>query len=153
MDFAEGILKDARVPYREYRCNSPLPIWLTSGNQLMSSYKALARFATIDRHYAGWHAHHVVEAQDLDRLGVAVTFPPYDQQLTVLVPQAAHIKRVNSVLRNQAPTAAIMPAADLLTAYTAAYSLMGNYCGGGEQRIQTELMAIVRATFRRAGLI
>jgi hypothetical protein len=153
MDFAEGILKEARVPYREYRCNSPLPIWLTSGNQLMSSYRVLTRFATIDRHYAGWHAHHVVEAQDLERLAVAVTFPPYPGQLAVLLPQAAHIKRVNSVLRNQAPMSAIFPATDLLAAYAAAYALMGNYCGGGEQRIQAELMAIVRAVFRRAGLI
>ena len=66
MDFAEGILKEARVRYREYRCNSPSPIWLTSGNQLLSSYRALTRFATVNRHYAGWHAHHVVEAQDLE---------------------------------------------------------------------------------------
>jgi hypothetical protein len=153
MDFVEGILKEARVLYREYRCNSPLPIWLTSGNQLMSPYRSLTRFATIDRHYAGWHAHHVVEAQDLERMGVAATFPPYNEQLAVLLPQAAHIKRVNSVLRNQAPMSAILPAPDLLAAYAAAYALMGNYCGGGEQRIQAELMAIARAIFRRAGLI
>jgi hypothetical protein len=153
MDFAEGILKEARVRYREYRCNSPSPIWLTSGNQLLSSYRALTRFATVNRHYAGWHAHHVVEAQDLERLGVAGKFPPYADQLTVLLPQAAHIQRVNSVLRNQAPVAAAMSGADLLAAYAAAYALMGNYCGGGEQRIRTELMAIARAVFRWAGLI
>ncbi len=153
VDFAEGVLKEARVRYGEYRCNSPLPIWLTSGNQLISSYNALSRFATVDRHYMGWHAHHVVEAQDLDRLGVAGKFPPYQDQLTVLLPQSAHIKRVNSVLRNQAPMAAVIPATDLLAAYAAAYALMGNYCGGGEQRIQSELMAIARAIFRRAGLI
>ena len=153
VDFAAGILKEARLRYREYRCNSPLPIWLTAGNQLMSSYTALSRFATVDPHYPGWHAHHIVEAQDLERLGVAGKFPPYPDQLTVLLPQSAHIKRVNSVLRRQAPMDAIMPAPDLLAAYAAAYSLMGNYCGGGEQRIQSELMAVARAIFRRAGLI
>lgn len=153
MEFAEGILKDARVPYREYRCNSPLPIWLTSGNQLMSSYRGLTRFATVDRHYAGWHAHHVVEAQDLERLGVAGKFPSYHDQLTVLLPQSAHIQRVNNVLRNQAPMGAAMHATTLLAAYGAAYALMGNYCGGGEQRIRRELMAIARAIFQRAGLI
>lgn len=151
-NFAEAVLKDARIRFREYRCNSPLPIWLTAGNQLMASYRALARFATVDRHYAGWHAHHIVEFQDLERLGVSGKFPAYDDQLTVLLPQAAHIKRVNSVLRNQAPQAAVMPAADILAAYAAAYALMGNYCGGGEQRIRNELMAIARAIFRRAGL-
>src|SRR5215469_2516360 len=153
MDFVESILKDSRVPYREYRCNSPSPIWLTSGNQLLSSYKALSRFATVDRHYRGWHAHHVVEAQDLERLGVAVKFPQYEEQLTVLLPQAAHVQRINSVLRNQAPKHAVMAPSDLLAAYAAAYALMGNYCGGGEQRIQAELMAIARAVFRWAGLI
>lgn len=152
MDFVESILKDSRVRYREYRCNSPSPIWLTSGNQLLSSYNALARFATVDRHYRGWHAHHVVEAQDLERLGVSAKFPAYDQQLTVLLPQAAHIQRINSLLRNQAPQGAVMSAADLLTAYGAAYALMGNYCGGGEQRIREELIAIARATLRHAGL-
>ena len=151
--FAETVLKEARVRYREYRCNSPLPIWLTAGNQLMASYRAMSRFATVDRHYAGWHAHHIVEFQDLDRLGVASKFPAYSDQLTVLLPQSAHIKRVNSVLRNQAPKSAVMPAADLLAAYAAAYALMGNYSGGGEQRIRNELMAIARAIFRRAGLI
>jgi hypothetical protein len=73
--------------------------------------------------------------------------------LTVLLPQAAHIQRVNSVLRNQAPKHAIMTAPDLLAAYAAAYALMGNYCGGGEQRIQAELMAIARASLRHAGLM
>ena len=153
MDFVERILKDSRVRYREYRCNSPSPIWLTSGNQLMSSYSALSRFATVDRHYRGWHAHHVVEAQDLERLGVAAKFPAYEEQLAVLLPQAAHIRRVNSVLRNHAPKYAVIGAADLLAAYAAAYALMGNYCGGGEQRIQAELMAIVRAILKHAGLV
>ncbi len=152
MDFVERILKDSRVPYREYRCNSPSPIWLTSGNQLMSSYQALSRFATVDRHYRGWHAHHVVEAQDLERLGVAAKFPAYEQQLTVLLPHAAHIQRTNSCLRNHAPPDTVMTVTDLLSAYAAAYALMGNYCGGGEQRIRAELMAIARATLRHAGL-
>lgn len=153
MDFVESILKGSRVRYSEYRCNSPQVIWLSSGNQLMSSYAALSRFATVDAHYRGWHAHHVVEAQDLERLGVSGKFPQYDEQLTVLLPQAAHIKRVNSLLRNQAPKYAVMTAADLLKAYAAAYALMGNYCGGGEQRIRGELMAIARAIFAHAGLV
>ena len=152
MDFVESILKESRVPHREYHCNSPKPIWLTSGNQLLSSYATLSRFATVDRHYRGWHAHHVVEAQDLDRLGVTEKFPAYEHQLTVLLPQAAHIQRVNSVLSNQAQYAA-MTAAELVAAYTAAYALMGNYCGGGEQRIRSELMAIARAILKYAGLV
>ena len=147
MDFVERILKDSRVRYREYRCNSPSPIWLTSGNQLISSYNALSRFAIVGPHYRGWHAHHVVEAQDLERLGVAAKFPTCEEQPTVLLPQAAHI-RVNSFLYKQARRNA-----DLLAGYAAAHSLMGNYCGGGAQRIREELMAIARAHFRWAGLM
>jgi hypothetical protein len=153
MDFVEDLLKESRVRYREYRGHSPSPIWLTSANQLMASYRVLTRFATIDKHYAGWHAHHVVEAQDLERLGAASRFPPYQEQLTVLLPQAAHIRRINSVMRNQAPMGVVMPANDLLVAYASAYSLMGNYSGGGEHKIMAELMAIARAIFKRAGLI
>jgi len=152
MDLVESILKESRVRYREYRCNSPMPIWLTAGNQLIASYRALALFAKVDRHYSGWHAHHVVEAQDLERLGIAAKFPAYQDQPTVLVPQAAHILRINSVLRNHAPMYASTTHQDLLTSYAAAYALMGNYCGGGAQRIQDELMAIARAMFRYAGL-
>jgi hypothetical protein len=153
MDFAEGLLKEARVHYRAYRCHSPSPIWLTSANQLMASYEVLTRFATIDKHYAGWHAHHVVEARDLERLGAASAFPACQEQLTVLLPQAAHIKRINGVMRNQAPMGAVMPANTMLISYASAYSLMGNYSGGGEHKIMAELMAIARAIFKRAGLI
>jgi hypothetical protein len=152
MGFVESVLKESRLRYREYKSHFPSPIWLTSANQLIASYKVLARFATIDRHYAGWHAHHIVEAQDLERLGVASSFPPYAEQLAVLLPQAAHIRRINSVLRIEAPMGAVIPAHELLLAYQSAYSLMGNYSGGGEQRIRAELMAIARAIFQRAGL-
>lgn len=152
MGFVEGILKDSRVRYREYRCNSPSTIWLTSGNQLISSYSALSRFATVDRHYRGWQAHHVVEANDVERFGIAAKLPPYEQQLTVLLPLTAHIQRKNTSFRNQAPPQAER-AGDLLRSYAAAFALMGNYCGGGEERIRAELMAVVRAVLRYAGLV
>ena len=48
---------------------------------------------------------------------------------------------------------AVIPAGELLTAYEPAYSLIGNYCGGGEQKIRAELTAVARVIFRRAGLI
>jgi hypothetical protein len=152
MDFVESILKESRVRYREYRCNSPYPIWLTPANQLMASCTALTRFALISRHYTGWHAHHVVDAQDLERLGVVDRFPRYEEQLTVLLPQAAHTVLLNSVRRNQAPMNPLMTMGDLLIMYAPAYALMDNYSGGGEQNIRAELMAIARAILRRAGL-
>lgn len=151
MDFVERILKDSRVRFREYRCNSPSRIWLTSGNQLMSSYSALSRFATVDRHYRGWRAHHVLEASDVQRFGMAANLPPYEQQLTVLLPLTAHIQRTINSRRNHAPQQAVL-AADLLSSYAAAFALMGNYCGGGEERIRAELVAVARAILRYAGL-
>jgi hypothetical protein len=153
MDFVESILKESRVLYREYRSHSPSPIWFTPANQLISSHKDLSRFAATDKHYAGWRPHHVVEAQDIERLGVASRFPPAPEQVAVLLPQAAHIRRINSIIRSEAPMGGVIPAHQLLMTYESAYSLMGNYCGGGEHKIRAELMAIVQAILRRAGLL
>jgi len=41
----------------------------------------------------------------------------------------------------------------LLNAYSDAYELIGDYCGGGERLIKHELLEIVRATFREHNLI
>ena len=46
----------------------------------------------------------MVEDQDLDRLGVAQQFPVYKQQLCVILPRAAHVNRINNILRNRNPT-------------------------------------------------
>jgi hypothetical protein len=61
------------------------------------------------------------------------------------------VQRTVSSRQNPAPHQAVSTA-DLLNSYSAAYALMGNYCGGGEQRIQAELMAVARAILRHAGL-
>ena len=80
------------------------------GHQLFGSYTALESFRNIYRTrsgqaaYAGWEVHHVVEDQDLDRLGVAQHFPVYKQQLCVILPRAAHVNRINNILRNRNPT-------------------------------------------------
>jgi hypothetical protein len=152
MDLVESVLKESRVRYREYRCNSPRPIWLTAGNQLVAAYAALSRFALVDPHYPGWRAHHVMDAHDLERAGVAANFPAADQQVAVLMPQHTHIQGINSA-RKQAPNNTAMTAAEVLSAHAASYALIGNYCGGGEQRIREELMAIARAILRYAGLL
>ena len=152
MDFVKKILEEARVHHERYKCNSPMPIWLTAANQIVASYDTLTRFAQADKRYRGWHAHHVVEYQDLERLGVATNFPHYKEHLSVLLPQAAHIQRINSVLRNQAPMHAVLKVPELLSAYESAYSLMGDYCGGGAQNIKAELIAIAKATLHQAGL-
>jgi hypothetical protein len=149
----KSILEEARVQHERYKCDAPSTIWLTAANQLIATYNILSRFAQIDKHYRGWHAHHVVEDQDLERLGAAVKFPPYKEQLAVLLPQTAHVGRINSVLRNRAPMHVALKAPELLSAYASAYWLVGDYCGSGEQKIKAELMAIVRATLHRGGLL
>jgi hypothetical protein len=151
MNYTKKDFGRSSVQHEQYKCDPPSTICLTAANQLVASYNVLTRFAQTDKHYRGWHAHHVVEYQDLERLGVAVKFPDYKEQLTVLLPEVAHIQRINSILRNQAPMRAVLKASDLLSAYVSAYSLMGDYCGGGEQKIRAELMA--RATLYWAGLV
>ena len=64
--------------------------------------------------YRGWQAHHVVEKQDLGRLGVAHLFPPENDQLCVLLPERTHIGRINSVLRRQNPLGVQASARELL---------------------------------------
>ena|SRR5690242_7914188 len=152
MGFVESVLKESRVRYREYRCNSPRPIWLTAGNQLVASYAALSRFAVVDPHYPGWRAHQVMDTHDLERLGVAAKLPSADQQVAVLLPQHAHIQRANSVCNRGSKQPAIT-ATDMLSAHAASCAFIGNYSGGGEQRIREELMAIARGILRCVGLL
>jgi hypothetical protein len=152
MGFVESVLKESRVRYREYRCNSPRPIWLTAGNQLVASYAALSRFALVDPHYPGWRAHQVLDVHELERLGGAAKLPSSDEQVAVLLPQHAHIQRAKTVC-NHASKQAPRTAADMLSAYAASCAFIGNYSGGGEQRIREELMAIARAILRCAGLL
>ena len=145
-------LASAGVKYQQFAAWPSGNILLTGANQLIGTYSELRRFQPANRDYLGWHAHHIVESQDLERLGVANRFPGRDQQLCVLLPERAHVGRVNSVLRSQNPTSIQASARDLKRAYADAYSIVGNYCGGGEAAIRQELVALVNAIFRAAGL-
>lgn len=129
-----------------------LGVVVTTANQLLGSYADLKRFQRADSsgEYRGWQAHHIVEEQDLGRLGIAHLFPARDDQLCVLLPERAHIGRTNSILRRQNPIGMRVTVAELKSAYRLAYSMIGNYCGGGEAPIRMELMAIVDAIFRLA---
>ncbi len=126
-------------------------IFLTAANQLIGTYADLRRFRQASVDHAGWEAHHIVEAQDLERLSVQQRFPPYEQQICVLLPKAAHAKRINSVLRKENPSRLQAAADDLKAAYRDAYWLMGDYCGGGERRVREELVKIVDTVFLWAG--
>jgi len=146
------ILTAARVPYKAYAVWRNPGVFVTAANQLVGSYANLKRGAATDGNYFGWQAHHIVESQDLERLGIDQQFPRREQQICVLIPERAHVGRINSVLRNQNPTAVKVTATDLVRAYKDAYVLIGDYCGGGEAKIRGELVAIVSAIFRIAGL-
>lgn len=125
---------------------------LTAANQLIGTFDDLKRFRASDPHYLGWQAHHIVESQDLERLGVAARFPGRGQQICVLLPERAHIGRINGILRRQNPIGVQATANELRRAYGDAYAMMGDYCGGGERSIRQELVSIVGAVFRLAGL-
>lgn len=127
-------------------------IYLTGGNQLIGTYDAMKKFQEATPDYFGWQAHHIVETVDLDRLDITGKFPGRGEQICVLLPERAHIGRINSILRYENPLRLSATSADLLPAYRRAYALMGNYCGGGEAMIREELMAIVTTTFKLAGV-
>jgi hypothetical protein len=127
-------------------------VFCTAGNQILGSFKDLAFFSDRNPAYKGWHRHHIVESRDLKRLGVTDRLPEYCEQLCVLLPPSAHAVRINSVLQRQNPNDVRASAADLRGAYVLAYSMMGDYCGGGKSLIRKELMSIVRGQFREAGI-
>ena len=145
------LLMAAGVRHEPYAKARGGRIFLTAANQLIGTYTDLRRFQQSNPQYSGWDAHHIVEAQDLERLSVQQRFPPYEQQICVLLPRAAHAKRINSVLRKENPSHLQAAADDLKAAYRDAYWLMGDYCGGGERRIREELVSIADTVFRWAG--
>jgi hypothetical protein len=148
----QALLATAGVRYEKFAGWPSGGVFLTAANQLLGTFSDLKRFQSVDRDYFGWHAHHIVEAQDLERLGVAHHFPAREQQLCVLLPERAHVGRINSVLRRQNPANIRVTANELRRAYADAYALVGDYCGGGQGAIRQELLALVNATFRAAGL-
>ena len=160
----QQILHAAGIEFKTFANFSE--IVCSKANQLFGSYTALKfsrnRYKTFrevkaghfaafaETPYSGWEVHHVVEDQDLSRLGIAGQFPEYKQQLCVILPRTAHVHRINNILRNRNPTRYSATASELLPAYREAYELVGNYSGGGELRIRQELLGIVQAAFRLA---
>lgn len=150
----QAILSAAGVVFSSFE--NSLEIFCSKGNQLFGSYAALESFRSVYRTrsgqaaYAGWEVHHVIEDQDLHRLGVAQQFPAYRQQLCVILPRSAHVNRINNILRNRNPTRYSATANELLSAYREAYQLVGDYSGGGEAVIRQELLEIVKAALRLA---
>jgi hypothetical protein len=151
---SRAILSAAGITFSPFEKFSE--IFCSRGNQLFGPYATLSSFRISYRSgpglppYSGWEVHHVVEDQDLTRLGIAPQFPPYQQQLCVILPRAAHVDRINNILRNRNPSRYSASASELLAAYNEAYELVGNYSGGGEALIRRELLDIVRAVFRLA---
>lgn len=161
MSYTANVLLSACIRFRPYLyAQGAQPavavpgVVLTSAHQLIGTYATLRSFQTTlgKRSYAGWHAHHIVPKDDLIRLGVSARFPPQDQQICVLLPESGHSRRIHSILQNQSPRGATLGASEFRAAYSFAYWLLGDYCEGGEAAIQRELMAIVDALFRHAGL-
>jgi len=122
-------------------------VYLSQANQLFAEYGVFRPYRQAHADYRAWEAHHVVELQDLARLGIAQYFPAQENQLTVLLPPGGHRGRINARLRVTAPLGLMrVTTADLMAAYRDAYGMLGNYCGatGGEAAIQRELMQIVK---------
>jgi hypothetical protein len=146
------LLMSAGVKYENHPQCPGMGVFLSAGNQLMGTYSDLQRFRPSSPDYFRWDAHHIVEAQDLDRLGLQDRFPPFARQVCVLLPNTAHSRRLNSVFRRQNPSGLQVTVTDLKHAYREAYWLLGDYSGGGERLIRDELVNVVLAVFRSTGL-
>jgi hypothetical protein len=146
------ILLTAGVKFQVYPKWANGNVYMTDANQLIGTFKNLGQFRDSGISYKGWHCHHVAEVDDLQRLGVTISAPPYDDQLCVLLPERAHVGRINSILRRENPTKWQASGRELRRAYGEAYALMGDYCGGGEANIRQELLAIVNAEFQKLGV-
>ncbi len=146
----EELLYKAKVAYVTWSADTN--ILLTGGNQLVGRYSSFKRFRKSNTAYRGWHAHHVVEDNDIHRLGLTAAFPKYEDQVCVLLPAAAHVSRVNSVLPRVSSRDSKILAEEIRGDYRITYSMIGNYCGGSEAKIQKELMSIVDATLKLAGV-
>ena len=146
------VLLTAGVKFQVYPKWTAGNVYMTGANQLIGTFKNLGQFRDWDSSYKGWHRHHVVEDDDLQRLGVTISAPPYDDQLCVLLPERTHVGRINSILRRENPTKWQASGRELRRAYAEAYALTGNYCGGGEANIRRELLAIVNAEFQKLGV-
>ncbi len=146
------VLLTAGVTFSAYPGWPAANVYLTENNQVIGSYRDLASFRAYETAYKGWHRHHIVEEDDLQRLGVANHAPAYEDQPCVLLPERAHVGRINSILRRANPTNIVPTGRQLRQAYADAYSLMGDYCGGGEVEIRKELLDIVNAQFQKLGI-
>lgn len=150
---SKQILNVAQIQHEPYQDSDGYEIYITAGNQLVSTHKMLSEFRSQSKFYKGWQSHHILETQDLNRLHITQLAPDRDNQFCVLLPERAHIGRINSVLRRQAPIGVVLPPRSLLAAYKDAYDLVGDYCGGGERKIRLELVSIVEASLRIYGVL
>ena len=156
---ASELLDRAEVKFELYGHAKGSPVYLAMGQQLIGTYADLEHYRALDgaangnAWHQGWQAHHIVEEHDLGRLHIKHRAPSRDDQLCVLLPERAHIGRINSVLRSVAPLRDIVSAEYLLKSYKEAYDLIDDYSGGGQVLIKRELVSIVHATFRAYQLI
>lgn len=135
-------LKKAGIFHELYWLKGEKRVFVTKANQLIGEHKTLHAFRKEHANYKGWESHHIVERQDIKRLGLQHLMPNENRQVCVLLPYSAHQKRVNSILRHFVPTGTLPTKHSLKEAYQDAYDLIGNYCGSCEFKIREELMAL-----------
>jgi len=141
-----SLLRSCGIKHKVFWSSGNSVVYISNANQLFSEKRFFDSSVfrnTFREEYKGWEAHHIVEDQDLIRLGIDHRFPPYEKQTCVLLPPGGHRGRINARLRTLLPIGIHIMNDDVLESYSDAYSTLGNYCGSSESAIYDELMAIV----------
>ena len=91
MILSHEVLRASGIHYYQHP-KSTLIIKLSGADQILGTYSEMKQFRDANPDYSGWHAHHIVEKVDLERLGIKKKFPDGEDQLTVLLPERARGK-------------------------------------------------------------
>lgn len=153
-DEVYNLLKNAAVGPVAFWTGGKYTVYISDAGQLFATKICFdnSKFKK-DNGYSGWHANHVIDNNHIKLLGWSHKFPPYEEQVCVLLPMEAHAKRFNSVVQSHGAGGlgvdlAISPE-DVLLGYNEAYDLIGNYCGGGAARCKREMLAVVKVIVDR----
>jgi hypothetical protein len=146
------VLKAARVQAERHDGWQRGDIFVTrKGRQIVGTLHELDRFRRTVSDFKDWRPEPVIDAKNLQMLGAKRGMPSKKNQIAVLVPKAAHLRKVNSAFdRRMAQSSGEPTSREVRKAFATALGKVGDYNGGGKGIIRKELAAIADAVMRQA---